>query len=464
MRLRLNLGFLGLAGLVLVALSGFAAPSSKKRTALVVGNSHYEATIGPLRNPIHDAKAMAKTLKSLGFEVLERHDLNRDQLLKAVDLFRKTLPGAEVGLFYYAGHGISIQGSNYLIPLKSGFTTEGADAQTLRMQAETRLFNAEQAVADMSASGATCNLIILDACRTNALAQIVRTRSLTSRGGLSEMTPPAGSLIAFSTDAGQTALDGTGVNGLYTGELIQRIQTPGLTVEQVFKRTRASVMALSEGKQLPAEYSRLVGDDIYLAGKVEPSDQLIRSELCKALPVGSPVPTASELQVQATNADPELCLKTLQSLAQNQGQGEYAIVPISTLLVRVKNQLAKASPGSKEATTVESICTKILEIIPMCLPPGKPETVQLTAKAFNRRGDALLLLGRSEEALSAFNEALRLTPEDPYIVYNRGVAYEKMGNPAAAKADFIQATAPRFRKSEAYKLAQKALEAMAKKK
>ena len=88
-----------------------------------------------------------------------------------LDEFRRTLPGAEIAVFYYAGHGISVGGSNYLIPIKSGFSPEGAGQTTLRMLAETRLFNAEQAVADMNSGGARCNLVILDACRNTPLAR-----------------------------------------------------------------------------------------------------------------------------------------------------------------------------------------------------------------------------------------------------------------------------------------------------
>jgi uncharacterized caspase-like protein len=162
---------------------------------------------------------------------MERHDVTRDQLIRAVAEFRKTLPGSEVAILYYAGHGISVAGSNYLIPLKSGFDPEGADEVTLRMLAETRLFNAEQAVADMSAAGARCNLVILDACRNTPLARTARTRSAAGKAGLTEMTPPAGSLIAFATDAGRTAYDGDGTNGLYTEELLKNMRTPGLTID-----------------------------------------------------------------------------------------------------------------------------------------------------------------------------------------------------------------------------------------
>lgn len=173
----------------------------KSRTALVIGNARYEADVGSMRNSGNDARIVVRTLRELGFVVIERHDVTRDQLFKAVMAFRATMTGAEVGLFYYAGHGISVAGANYLIPIKSGYDPDGADAVTQRMLAETRLFNVEQAVAEMKAAGARCKLLILDACRTTALARNTPTRDVTTRGGLSEMAPPAGSLIAFAATA-----------------------------------------------------------------------------------------------------------------------------------------------------------------------------------------------------------------------------------------------------------------------
>ena len=131
---------LHLAGCLLLAAFALRTEAASKlsaRTALVIGNAKYEAAVGPLRNTANDAKAVAKTLRDLGFAVIEKHDVTRDQLLRAVVEFRATLTGAEVGLFYYAGHGISVAGSNYLLPVKSGYTSEGADDVTLRLLAET---------------------------------------------------------------------------------------------------------------------------------------------------------------------------------------------------------------------------------------------------------------------------------------------------------------------------------------
>jgi hypothetical protein len=438
-----------------------AGATARSRTALVIGNARYEPAIGKLRNTENDAKAVAGTLRSLGFAVIQKHNVTRDQLLRLVDEFQKTLPGADIAVFYYAGHGISVDGSNYLIPLKSGFEPQGAERTTLRMLAETRLFNAEQAVADMNAGGARCNLVILDACRNTPIARTA-SRSLTG-GGLVEMTPPTGSLIAFSTDAGRTAFDGDGANGLYTEELLRNMREPGLTIEQVFKRTRAAVIARSEGGQVPAEYSRLIGEDIYLAGKVatataalpapEPS---VRIE--KPLPVVSPTPPDSAALTKLAKAGQTTeCLQGLRAFVNAHEPGKETISPLEALLERVKDDLKEVTGPSTRALAAVETCAGVLQLLPDCLPKDDPQAAPLAAKAHNRRGDALLLLGRREEAIAEFNQALPLAPNDAYVLYNRGRAYLALGKVEQAKADFTAATNDRFDQPKAKKLAQQAL-------
>lgn len=482
-----------------------ARETAPKRTALVIGNAKYEPLVGPLRNTVNDSKAVAKTLKALGFTVIEKHDLKRDELLKVMLDFRATLAGAEVGLFYYAGHGISVGGSNYLIPLKSGYTPDGADDVTLRMLAETRLFNIEQAVADMRTGGARCNLIILDACRTTALARTGRTRDAADRGGLAEMKPPAGSLIAFATDAGQTALDGEGTNGLYTEELLKHLRTPGLTIEQVFKRTRAAVLERSDGGQIPAEYSRLVGDDIYLAGEVPPENPTAASppfstpapapaptpETASRTPMPAPVPaptpapaaveadasmprvvkaesleppTLAQVMTLATSRMTEESLDALEALAESKGPGPYAEAPLTLMLDQVKDDLKDAeTPGPGPHPKIETAvrtCEHVLRILPACLPPHHEQYKTIASKAHNRRGDALVTLSRAEESLESFAAALALTPDDAYILYNRARAYLALGRRDEARTDLQAASSVKLNQPKARKLALEALKTM----
>ena len=336
------------------------------RTALVIGNAKYESSVGALLNCVNEAKAVAEALRSLGFTVVEEHNVTRDELLEAVAAFRKKLPGSEVALFYYAGHGLSVAGSNYLVPVKSGYDPQNADETTQRLLAETKLFNAEQAVAEMSAAGARCNLVILDACRNTPVARNPRTRDATRGGGLSEMAPPAGSLIAFSTDAGRVAHDGEGANGLYTEELLKHMLTPGLTIEQVFKRTRAGVLEHSGGDQVPAEYSRLIGEDIYLAGTT-----IAEPVPMKAAPVE--VPSAAEINKLATAGKAAECVEALQHTAASRGAGDFAAAPLEALLEHAKDQLKDATEPSPQVESALHTCELVLEALKHAFRPITPK-------------------------------------------------------------------------------------------
>ena len=425
------------------------AADAPKRIALVVGNSRYEPAVGALRNTVNDAKAMANTLRTLGFFVIEEHNDARDELLAAMIKFRAKLSGAEVGLFYFAGHGISVEGANYLLPTKSGYSPDAASGGSLRLLAETKLINAEQVVAEMSNSGVRCNLVILDACRSTPVARNPANRDA-ARGGLVEMNPPAGSLIAFATDAGHAASDGDGANGLYTEELIAQLRAPGLTIEQVFKRTRARVIERSEGKQVPAEYSRLIGDDIYLAGQTPAAE---------AIPKGQPIPLPSvaDLSKLAAAGDTARCVEAIRRFTRSRGPGKEPAAPLATLLDQVKESLRDPKTSAPRAEAALQSCDLILAAIADCLPAGE---VVLSAKAHSRRGDALLLLAKNEDALAAFNAAAALTPDDAYILYNRGRALLALERKDEAKADFTKAADPKLKQPGARKLALAALAAM----
>lgn len=439
------------AAMVVCALSAmeFRCPAAE-RVALVMGNARYEAVVGPLRNAVNDSKGMAATLRGLGFEVIERKDVTRDEMLKAMLAFREALAGADVGVFYYAGHGLAVGGSNYLVPVKSGYQSEGVDEATRRMLAETRLFNVEQAVADMKSAGGKCHLVILDACRTTSLSASGRMRDLVSRGALAEMTPPAGSLVAFATDAGHTAFDGEGKHGLYTEELMSHLRTPGLTIEQVFKRTRAGVLARSGGGQMPAEYSRLIGEDVYLAGRPQAESSS-----------GEEPPQEQRLEKDALTLAKEgavkECVFTLRARAAEVGVLAEAVEPLSILLEQVKEDLKTAEAPSPQVIASAATCDWVLELLKEVVPADHERLGELTAKAHNRRGDARLLLGQAEAALADFDEALKLTDEDAYIFYNRGCALWALNRQDEALVEFQRAAGPGFSQPGAKRLAQEAL-------
>lgn len=235
-----------LAVLILILLAQAALPAhAERRTALVIGNGTYKSA--PLKNPVNDARDMAAALKRLGFDVTTLTDATQPQMENAVREFGINLRQGGVGLFYYAGHGVQVAGENYLIPVNAIIQSEG--------DVRYGSVNAGLILAKMEDAGNGINIVILDACRSNPFARSFRT----AEQGLAKMDAPTGSLIAYSTSPGKVASDGGGKNGLYTHHLLNNITTPGLSVEELFKRVRQGVAGDSARKQVPWEASSLIG-------------------------------------------------------------------------------------------------------------------------------------------------------------------------------------------------------------
>lgn len=226
---------------------------AEKRIALVIGNGAYP-NLGVLKNPPNDAKLMARTLRSLGFDVIERIDANQKGMKKAIKAFGNKLEAAgkdAVGLFYYAGHGVQVSGTNYMIPVNVDIQDE-ADVDIEAVSA-----NAVQG--NMAFAGNRLNIIIMDACRNNPFKRSFRSASR----GLAKMDASKGTLIAYATSPGDVAADGKGKNSPYTKSLAKAMLTPGLTVERMFKEVRNQVVNATNSRQVPWEASSLTGADFY---------------------------------------------------------------------------------------------------------------------------------------------------------------------------------------------------------
>lgn len=221
--------------------------SDEKRVALVFGNSNYQGAAHLGANPINDARDIASTLKTLGFEVVMRTDANLTTMNNAIRQFGRQNRDADVALFYFAGHGMQLERVNYLLPVevnindKNDVSFECVSVNTVQKIMETSNFD-------------RLNLIILDACRNNPFRKWQRG----GESGLAGMTPPSGTLIAFATSPGSTASNGSGQNGLYTGELVKQLKR-SQRIEDVFINTRIEVEKKSGGQQSPWELARLRG-------------------------------------------------------------------------------------------------------------------------------------------------------------------------------------------------------------
>jgi Tfp pilus assembly protein PilF len=239
------------------ALAGSAALADK-RVALVVGNSAYK-NVTPLDNPAHDAKLMADTLRSLGFMLVgdgAQLDLDKAAFDGAVESFGNRLQGADVGLFYYAGHGVQVRGINYLVPVGANLTKE-ADV-------DFQMLDSNLVLRQMESAGTKLNIVILDACRNNPFGG----RSL--RGGdrgLAQMQAPEGTLISFATQPGNVAQDGAAGNSPYTMALAQTLRRPGLDIFQTFNEVGLAVMQTTSNSQQPWVSSSPIRGNFYFAGR-----------------------------------------------------------------------------------------------------------------------------------------------------------------------------------------------------
>jgi hypothetical protein len=238
-----------------------------KRVALVVGNSAYRS-VAILDNPANDARLLADTLTSLGFSLVgggAQLDLDKPSLDRAVQAFGAQLAGADVGLFYYAGHGVQVRGENYLIPVDANPTKE-ADV-------DFQMLDTNLVLRQMEGAGTRLNIVILDACRNNPFggrslavgrardAENDRTRA--ASGGLAQMQAPEGTLISFATQPGSVAQDGTGGNSPYARALALAMRRPALDIFQTFNQVGLAVKRATGGAQQPWVSSSPIDGSFY---------------------------------------------------------------------------------------------------------------------------------------------------------------------------------------------------------
>jgi uncharacterized caspase-like protein len=231
---------------------------SGKRIALVIGNSAY-STIAKLDNPSNDAKLMAATLKSLGFKLIgdgAKLDLDKAGFDSAVQEFGNALQGADVGLFYYAGHGVGLRGTNYLVPVNANPSRE-ADV-------DFQLVDANLVLRQMESAGTKLNVVMLDACRNNPFGgRGLRAAS----AGLTQMQAPEGTLLSFATQPGNVAQDGSDGDSPYTKALAEVLRRPGLDVFQTFNQVGLAVKKATGGSQQPWLSTSPIDGEFYFAGK-----------------------------------------------------------------------------------------------------------------------------------------------------------------------------------------------------
>jgi hypothetical protein len=238
------------------------AATPENRVALVIGNSAYQ-NAPPLANPRNDAMEIGKALKRIGFDVDVVLDATKTEMDQALRRFGNKLEGASAAVFFYAGHGIQVDGLNYILPVNTALKNErdlhwdSCDLTTVLKQME---------------GNNRVNLLFLDACRDNPLSQTLargmgESRSSAIGRGLAPMKATAGTLISYSTKEGEVAADGKGKHSPYTEALLKHIQTPGVEIGLMLRKVRQEVISSTNNKQVPWEYGSLLGE-FYFSGPV----------------------------------------------------------------------------------------------------------------------------------------------------------------------------------------------------
>jgi uncharacterized caspase-like protein len=334
--------------------SGEAALADK-RVAFVVGNAAYK-NVPQLPNPATDAQTMAKTLRNVGFDVVEGTNLTRDKMTEKLLEFGRKSEGADVAVFYYAGHGIAVNGTNYLLPVDADLKSEMDVKIGAAINVDTTLQETMQ--------DAKVKLVFLDACRDNPFAAKIRsakaTRGVTVDAGLAAMTSGEGTLIAFATGPGQTALDGDkGANSPFTRALVANITQPGMEIQQAMTKVRAQVNEETNKNQLPWGHTNLIGS-VYLNQASLPVDtkadnakaDLAKAESAKAdMPAGGAAPaSAMELEFWRSVKDSKK-VEELNAYITNYPNGAFKPLALARIA------MLQGDPNPTRNLTVDSSVT-----------------------------------------------------------------------------------------------------------
>jgi uncharacterized caspase-like protein len=271
------------------AVTALTAP--EHRHALVIGNAAYLEH--PLNNPVNDATDLADTLRRVNFQVTLLTNADKSTMERAIEDFTQSVTGHTAGLFFFAGHGVQIEGLNYLIPV----------GETFRMESDVkyRAVSADWILARMDESGMEVKILILDACRNNPFGRSW-TRSLNR--GLVSMQVTEGTLIAYATSPGKTAADGAGRNSPFTANLLREIPQPQRPIELMLKVVRARVQDETGKQQTPWEASSLRGD-FYFAQSASPAVATVSPPETPSPVPPQPTPNSQGAALPASSPSPQ---------------------------------------------------------------------------------------------------------------------------------------------------------------
>jgi carboxyl-terminal processing protease len=369
-----------------VVIAWSASPAfADRRIALVIGNSAYQ-NVARLQNPHNDAILMAATLQDLGFTLIgggAQLDLDKAGLDSAVQKFGVSLQGAEVGMFYYAGHGVQVRGANYLVPIGANPTRE-ADV-------DFQMVDVNVVLRQMEGAGTRLNLVVLDACRNNPFGG----RGLRATdGGLAQMRAPEGTLVSFATQPGNVALDGEG-NSPYTKALAATVRKPGLDIFQTFNEVGLAVKRSTGGSQQPWVSSSPIDGNFYFVAP---------------LPVTTAPAAAPDEAAQAWAATRDTTsLAVIDTFIQQYGNSLYGPFARARRQELEKNQVALAAPKQPlpEARPAAARLTKA--DVMKSFEPFNQIIAQAEKYFIERRDDRTLYIAANNAMRRAFPAAQQVS-------------------------------------------------------
>lgn len=307
--------------LTLVGVLSASTQAEARRLALVIGNGDYN--VGPLKNPVADARLISNRLEQVGFEAKVVLDADLREMKRAIRAFAEDVarnPDETVALFYFAGHGIQMDGRNFLVPVDA--------AMRARADVEFEAIDAQWALNLLGETAPATTIFILDACRNNPFRSLARSASR----GLAQMQTARGTILSFATGPGKVALDGAGNNSPFSAALGDAIVAPGMKVEDAFKQVRRSVMDRTGDQQIPWETTSLTGD-FYFSAPVRPVKPVViaPAPVKKADPAVAAAPKIAETtpteKIPATGANPPFF--AICGSGSKEGQFDHAYSNVS---------------------------------------------------------------------------------------------------------------------------------------
>jgi uncharacterized caspase-like protein len=346
---------------LVLLVSTLETARAEKRVALVIGNSAY-ANTAPLKNPSNDAVDIAETLRQLDFEVIDGTDLSKREMEKRIRTFADRLEGADVGLFFYAGHGLQVDGRNFLAPVDATLKSD-TDLDFEAIQLDLVLKQLER--------NSRVSIVFLDACRDNPLARnlTVASRSMSVGRGLAQVDKAVGMMIAFATQPGNVALDGKGRNSPFTEALLRHIKSEGASINDVMIDVRKDVLETTKGKQIPWENSSLTGQFYFKPAKTAEGSAAeiaaLRAEIAKLKANQSTLPATEQEQLASLE----------QKLEAETGEAQTAETQPSRVIA-VEPAANAPSSNTEETKTANLAPAALTDTEPAAAASETPEPLE----------------------------------------------------------------------------------------